>query len=155
MCLFIYVKDFAFDLAPQGCLVATCTHNRCAFSLPCPVYSCPPFRRHCDKVLRCTHVLLRTSLSTHTYTHSLSLSHIVIGHINPSSQQLRESLSTLNFLSFTRTIKTRPQVNMFSALPAASNAAVGRSRKALGGRGVSGGRRERARGGATAESLAV
>ncbi len=41
---------------------------------------------------------------------------IYIGHINPVRQQLRESLSTLNFLSFTRTINTRPQVNASDAL---------------------------------------
>ena len=40
----------------------------------------------------------------------------IIGHINPVRLQLRESLSTLNFLSFTRTITTRPQVNAWDAL---------------------------------------
>lgn len=44
----------------------------------------------------------------------------IIGHINPTRAQLRESLSTLNFLSFARTIKTRPKVNSFLAVPASA-----------------------------------
>ena len=51
----------------------------------------------------------------------------IIGHINPVRLQLRESLSTLNFLSFTRTITTRPQVNAWDARPHGKRGAFGKT----------------------------
>lgn len=125
--------------------------------IPSPCLSSPPLLSLSNPISSASsgiRPLSHTPLPTHSSARSCSRA--VIGHINPSSLQLRESLSTLNFLSFTRSIKTKPQVNVSSSLPVPSNAPVGRPRMAHGVGGASEGRRERGgRPETTAQSLAV
>lgn len=82
---------------------------------------------------RCEHVPYRSSRLTLVLKDALkpTAAISIIGHINPIRGQLRESLSTLNFLSFARTIRTRPKVNAFAIktmAPAASSRARAFSR---------------------------